>query len=106
MARNFNEILAEIDAGALIDLLSEKCAQVTRGVEETGKIGSISLTLKFKQNKGGQLIIQSEVKAKPPEQGVADAIFFADGEGNLSRRDPRQSQLFDGLRDVKALPQS
>ena len=57
MSRPFVQILAEIDAGALLDLLSDKSAELAKAVEETGKVGQLTIVLKYKQNKGHQLIV-------------------------------------------------
>jgi len=101
MARNFNEIIAEVDHGNLHHLLSEALEQVSAGVLETNKAGSLTLTLKLKVNKDNQIFMDSEVKKKVPEQGVATSLFFADENGSLSRRDPKQGDMFQGVQAVK-----
>lgn len=99
--RNFNEILAEVDSGELILQLSEALAQISSAVLETGKVGELTLKLKFKLNKGRKLFVESDYGVKVPKKSIEVATFFADDHGNLSRRDPQQQELFNNLREVK-----
>jgi hypothetical protein len=96
MARNFNEIIAEIDSGALLDILSEKLAEVSRAVKETGKVGILDLSLKVKLNKKNQVYVSASTKGKIPEEGIAEAVFFVSENGDLTRNDPEQADLFTG----------
>lgn len=99
--RGFNEILAEIDSGILLQMLSAAMAQVTNGVQNSGKAGKLTLTLTIKPNKGNAVFVSSDIKKHIPEIGVETASFFADDEGNLSRRNPQQQELFGALRAVE-----
>lgn len=101
VARNITEIIGEIDSQNLHEALSEALAEVVRGVEKTGKVGSLTLTFKVKKNKDRQVMVDSEVKRKVPEEGIATTMFFSDENGNLTRRDPQQRELFNNLREVK-----
>lgn len=101
MARNFNEILGEVDGGALLAKLSEALADVSKGVLETGKVGDIALNIKVKLNKKNQVFLIASVKSKKPEEGIAEAVFFASKDGDLTRHDPDQADLFiGGLKSV------
>lgn len=101
VARNISEIMAEIDSHNLHEAMSAALAEVVRGVEATGKVGTLTLTFKVKKNKDRQVMVDSEVKRKVPEEGIATTMFFADENGNLTRRDPKQAELFTNLREVK-----
>jgi uncharacterized protein YfaS (alpha-2-macroglobulin family) len=101
MARNFNEIIAEIDGGALLEQLSEKLAEVSRAVKETGKVGSLDISLKVKLNRKNQVYLAAATKGKIPEEGIAEAVFFVSDTGDLTRHDPEQADLFiGGLKSV------
>lgn len=100
-ARNISEIIAEVDNHNLHEEMSEAMAAVVRAVEKTGKVGTLTLTFKVKRNKERQLLVDSIVKANVPQEGIATTAFFSDENGNLTRRDPKQQELFAGLREVK-----
>lgn len=93
---NFNRTIQDIRDGQLLNALNDKLADVIAAVAETGKVGSLTLTLKIKANGSDALTISSDVKAKTPEAAVGDAIFFTDGQ-NLFRRNPRQADLEDEI---------
>ena len=92
--RSFNEVLAEVDSGRLIEDLSRQLAEVTNAAIATNKVGELVLTLKVKPNKDNQVFLDSTVKAKVPEHSIATALFFANEEGSLTRRDPKQGDMF------------
>lgn len=96
MSRNFSEIIAEVDSGALLDKLSDALSDVSKGVLETGKVGSLDLNIKVKLNKKNQVYFSATVRNKIPEEGIAEAVFFVSENGDLTRHDPEQADLFAG----------
>ena len=70
-------------------------ADVVRAVDETGKEGSVTITLKIKPTKHGgpEKTLVCEVKARKPIAEIAPAVFFSDAEGDLHRVDPRQEEM-------------
>ncbi len=100
MVRPVIEVLAEIDAGKLLEEFTDAYAKVSEAVMSTGLKGQVVLTLDFKQNKGNQLFVKSTLKKKIPEEGIAEATFFCGEDGSLTRRDPKQLELLSGLREV------
>ncbi|MBN8955040.1 MAG: hypothetical protein J0H17_00290 [Rhizobiales bacterium] len=94
--RPVTDVLREVRKGRAVDLASERLADLVRAVDETGKAGSITITLKVKPEKGGgsQKTIAVDVKAKIPEIDLPEAVFFSDREGDLHRSDPTQQEMF------------
>jgi hypothetical protein len=45
------------------------------------------------------LLVADQIKLKLPEHDRESSIFYADREGNLSRKDPNQL-TFEGLKEV------
>lgn len=65
---NFNQTLETIYAGGLAAELDEKLTEVVRAAELTGKVGSISVTLKIKaKGSSGQIEITPAVIQKQEE---------------------------------------
>lgn len=94
--RLITDILREYRNGRAADLASRKLAELVQAVDETGKAGSLTITIKIKPENGGgsQKTLACEVKAKMPEAQLAEAIFFSDDEGSLHRSDPQQREMF------------
>lgn len=94
--------LQEQRGGSLHGELSEALAEVTRLVGEREKQGKITLTVTIKPNEGvsGAVLVEDKLAVKPPELTVRPSLFFADADGNLSRRNPNQPEL--PLRDASA----
>ena len=101
MSKLFIQTLAEINAGKLVEELTDQLAELVQHCSATGKVGSLTLKLKLKPAKGSAAVIHLEhdVSVKIPEfERPAD--FFFVGKGNdLLREDPRQQKL-----DLKAVP--
>lgn len=99
----FAAFVNEQRGGALHGELSEGLTDLVRAVHDTGKPGTIALTIKVTPNKDGATVqVTDKVKVSLPEGDRGAAIFFFDEHGNLSRRDPRQIEL--PLQDVSAPP--
>ena len=98
--RLITDILREIRRGRVVDQASRALAEVVRAVDETGKPGEITITMRVKPEKGGgtQKTIAALVKAKVPQADIPEAVFFSDRDGDLHRSDPAQEEM--SFRDV------
>jgi hypothetical protein len=98
-AKLFAAFLQEQREGLLHGELTDALQEVTQAVIDLNKPGAITLQLKINPAGKGQkaVFVTDEVKAKPPVDKPS-MMFFADGHGNLSRKDPRQTAL--PLKDV------
>jgi hypothetical protein len=106
----FQETIVQINNGAAVAELSDALAKVVAAVRETGKSGSISLTLKVAPASKGTtdvLLVESQVKTKLPETERGMTVFYATDNNLLVRNDPKQQMLplrvveFDQPRDLK-----
>jgi hypothetical protein len=86
-----SELIAEFGHGSLDDKLTAAINEVVAAVLLNEKPGAVTLKLGFAE-KGGGVIISTTVTTTP-SKGKSEAFYFADEEGNLSRRDPRQPEL-------------
>lgn len=96
--RPFTQFMQEQRKGALHEDLSEALAKVVQGVMETGKVGALTVSLKIKPTGDGMVQVFDDLKSKVPEHDKPGSIFFTDAAGNVTRRDPRQTEL--PLREV------
>lgn len=100
-ARPFVDFLAQ--QGRAHDELTNGLHEVIAAVKETGKAGSVTLTIKVDPDKkaDGIFRISDNVTIKAPQHDRGTRIYFADKSGNLTRSDPNQPEI-EGLRDVSA----
>ena len=91
--RPFHEVLRDLGEGATDSELSEGLWDLVQRVQETGKAGSLHLTLSVGFDGQGRISTKDEVKVKLPEFNRPTTAFFIDGTGNPSRRDPNQPEI-------------
>lgn len=99
---NFMEFLQSFRRGELLRQGNEQLERVIAAMKETGGDGSITITLPFKFNKGGQIECTPKVTGKLPQHAMGTGIYFADDEGRLSRRDPNQMDIEDEIERRRA----
>lgn len=92
-ARPFIDTLRDIEAGGLLDELSETQHSLIDAIRLTGKGGELNIKLTYKPDGSGQMTIKADVKSKEPILSRGTSLFFLTPEGNLTRRDPRQQDL-------------
>lgn len=99
--RPFADFLREQSGGHTHDELGEALHDLIAKVRDTGKKGTLTLTVKVGPLKGDTdvLVVEDEIKINLPEHDRKASMFYPDKHGNLSRRDPRQLD-FDSLREV------
>jgi hypothetical protein len=91
--RPFTQFLLEQRKGGLHEDLSSTLAEVVQAVMEHGKQGTVTVALKIKPIGDGQIQVFDNVTAKAPEGEKAPSIFYTDKHGNVSRTDPRQTEM-------------
>jgi hypothetical protein len=94
--KRFTDVLLDIRGGDVIAELTDQLREVVQRVRDTGRPGSISLTLKVKnasKGAGAALLIEDDIKVKLPVAEKGTTILFATDEGELQRNDPRQPRL-------------
>ncbi len=103
---DFISLVADMRNGAVVMDLNAKFQEVLKAVLETA--GKGELTVKFtiqpsKLGMGGAVIeveTEHDVKLKRPELKVGKAVFFVTKEGDLTRDDPAQAAMFEGVQEV------
>ena len=99
---NFLEFLQTFRRGDLLREGDEQLRRVIDAIANTGGDGCITITLPFKTNKAGQIECTPKVTAKAPQRPMGTGIYFADDDGRLSRRDPRQLDIEDEIERRRA----
>lgn len=95
MQRPFSDTLRELRNGeALLDL-AEQLQQVVNAVTDSGKTGSLTLTIEVKpfEKHSGALVLRDSIKTKLPKIETRGTVLFSTPDGNLTRNNPRQDDL-------------
>lgn len=92
--RPMTDTLRDVRNGSLIEECDEALHQLIDDCMLTHKAGTLTITLKLTPPKQGTdyMHVNGAVKATKPVV-PADTMFFMDGHGNLTRRDPKQPEL-------------
>ena len=90
------EVLGRLRGGRVMEELAMELNKVVEGVLETGKKGSVVLTINLTKIDAAPngLVLKAEVDGKPPEMATATDVFFADENNNLFVNNPRQRDMF------------
>lgn len=92
----FSQQIGYLSRGSLDAELTEEMAALVKAVRETGKAGTITLTLKVQRLSGrdeNAVQIVPTVKMKAPAPAPYTNIMFSTGDGDLLRDDPNQRTL-------------
>ena len=103
VVRPFADWLIEQSGGNTHDELGHALHDLVARVLDTGKKGSVTLTVTVAPLKDDVevLIVTDEIKLRLPEHDRKASLFYPDESGNLTRQDPNQL-TFDSLREVPA----
>ena len=93
MIRPISDVLRHLGAGCLMDEASEKMSDLVKAVDQTGKAGKITITIKLRKATAGALAVTGDVTVKKPAEQPMESLMFATPEGNLLTEDPRQNKL-------------
>jgi hypothetical protein len=99
-------VLRDIRKGRPVEEATMALADVVRAVDETGKEGSVTITLKIKPAKHGgpEKTLIAEVKSKKPIADIAPAVFFSDRMATCTASTPNQEEMPLGEVTAKTNP--
>lgn len=94
MIRHFHDLICDLDEGKVEGQLTNEMHELVRAVGETGKSGTVTLTITVKKS-GQMMAVSSAVKTKLPKPALEITAFYSDEDGALRKDDPRQPPLRD-----------
>ena len=105
--RSFGVFLAHVRDGELhselSDVLGELIDKLTTHANARGKAkGKLAINLSFDVDDRGVVEVKSDVKVVEPKPERGKGVFWIDAEGNLTAKNPRQTEL--ALREVSSPP--
>ena len=93
---NASALIDSLDNGDVSYELACKTQEVVRAVKETGKAGSISLTIKISPMAkfgAAAVAIMANIKQSIPQREYKQTIKFAQDDGTLVGDDPNQRKF-------------
>jgi hypothetical protein len=103
----FMETFIEVRNGGAAIEMEEGLSKVIEAVQQTGKAGKLTLVLSIKPAQKGygveMVFLQDTIKVDCPKPNKKDTMFFIGENNTLSRRDQRQLNMLDGLKDVNTV---
>lgn len=105
--RQATDIIAILERGDLNADLTAEITKVLEALQEAappkGKAvkGEVTLKLKFAVE-GASVEVESEIASKTPKRPRGRDFYFVTEDAALSTEHPRQSNMFDGPREVQA----
>jgi hypothetical protein len=100
---NFLELIQSFRRGALLTDGDQKLSELIEAIGNTMAGGDLTMKLKFKVNKAGQVEMDPQITIKKPTLALGTGIYFATESGTLSRRDPGQMDIEDEIERRRAL---
>jgi hypothetical protein len=93
--RPFDEFLSELRRGQALHEAGEALQQLVKAVEETGKPGSLTLTIKLVPDAKYETAVgvSDDLSVKLPKPSKGASLFYMDGSHNLVRHDPAQMRI-------------
>jgi hypothetical protein len=94
--RSFASVLYEINKGKTHTQLGDELRALVAAVVDTGKPGTLTLTLTVKPLSGNDegITITGRVASKLPAFATPASVFFVDADHNLNRSPVNQHALF------------
>ena len=87
--------MSQIRGGAALHDAGKKLQELVAAVRATNKPGEITFTIKVAPDKTDDRVVTMKpvVKAKIPEKGWSEGIFFLTPDGRLTKEDPAQLEM-------------
>lgn len=92
---NFPQLLETFRRGALMAEADDALQKIVAAMAETGNNGKLVIEIPLKFNKAGQIEITPAIKATVPRRSMPSGIYYANEEGRLTVRDPKQADIED-----------
>ena len=95
MAQSITDVMSRIRGGAALHDAGKKLQELVAAVRATNKPGEITFTIKVAPDKTDDRVVTMKpvVKAKIPEKGWSEGIFFLTPDGRLTKEDPAQLEM-------------
>lgn len=89
------EFFGNVGRGELMDDLYRAVVLIMDEVVMTRNPGSVNLTLKVSPAQGSDIavVVSDEIKRVPPKNAPRESLYFAVGDGQVRRSDPRQTRF-------------
>lgn len=95
-------VIAQVGRGYGLQEISEEFDRVMEAVRESGGSGEVTIKLKVEgkawhphTNQLTEVAVSHSLSSKRPKRKVGASTFFVTRDGDLSRNNPEQQEMFD-----------
>lgn len=109
---DFVSVLAELKNGRALNDCSRKLTELTDAVTEHRKKGKLILELVIEPSgvdedrRVTETRVMWNCRIARPESDTGSSTFFVTRDGRLTRNDPAQEEMFEGVETVQEIPQN
>jgi hypothetical protein len=89
----FALLIQQMRKGGLHTELGDELAGLVLACAETGKKGTLTLTLNVDPGDDGIMVVDDKIVVKAPRATPAKTLYWHDEKGNLIRNRPNQDEL-------------
>lgn len=86
----FLDNMVSYGLGKVVDEMADLQQKIVEAARETGKVGELTLKLKFKRSGPHGLIVEPTVTSKVPKHPIKTVEMFADEDNYLHEDNPAQ----------------
>lgn len=92
----FTDILRFMRKGSVVQVLTDRLADVCKAASETGKAGELTLKIKIKPEAvgGKQFDFVPSIGFTVPQPDLKPSVFYMTDDGGVVREDPDQAEMF------------
>lgn len=97
MNSQFLMAIGRHDGGSVVETIDDRLPEIIAAVRQTGKKGSVSVTMNISPNGENGLTVEFAVAAKAPNVQFGQSFYYTDQNGALTRTAPAAegSRLLD-----------
>lgn len=95
-------VLAQVGRGRGLQEIGSEFDRVLEAVRTAGGTGEVTIKLKIhgkawdqNTNRLTEVGVSHQVSSKAPKRKIGESTFFVTREGDLSRNNPEQDEMFD-----------
>ncbi len=105
VVREPQALLGMLEGGEFVGKLQSELTDTLQSLSEAagpkGKAsGHVTVKLSLKVE-AGMVTVTPEITAKKPKEEFGSSVFWVTEDGELSTQHPRQSDMFDGPREIR-----
>lgn len=97
----FLENMKSYGLGSVIQQLADSQDEVVRSVHDTGLMGQVTMTLKFKRAGNEGMVVEPNIDKKIPRKPIQAVEMYVDKKGHLHESNPEQMSFGENVTSIE-----